>query len=106
MPSQYPKAPSEYDPTQINQLVRTLTSDLTRLEQPVGTGYSANDTSASRILFGAGQTYATGYVGNVTVSINGSTTVNVTSGTSSDVNNVAQVVAALIFDMKARGLLG
>jgi hypothetical protein len=106
MPSQYPKATNAYDPTQVNQLVRTLINDLTRLEQPVASGYSAGDTSASRTLSGAGQTYATGYVGTVTVVTNGSTSVTVNSGTSSDLNNVAQVLAALIDDMKARGLLG
>ncbi len=106
MPSQYPKATNEYDRTQIDQLVRTLTNDLTRLEQPAGVGYQTGDTSLARVLFGAGQTYATGYVGTVTVSTNGSTSVTVNSGTSSDLNNVAQVLAALIYDMKARGLLG
>lgn len=106
MPSQYPRATNAYDPTQVNQLVRTLLNDLTRLEQPVGTGYSAGSTSGSSILSGAGQTYATGYVGTVTVSTNGSTSITVNSGTSSDLNNVAQVLAALINDMQARGLLG
>ena len=106
MPSQYPKATKSYDPTQVDQLVRTLVNDLTRLEQPAGLGYNTNNTSASRILSGAGQTYATGYVGTVTVQTNGAVSITVNSGGSSDLDNVAQVLAALINDMKARGLLG
>jgi hypothetical protein len=106
MPSQYPRATNDYDSVQVNQLVRTLINDLTRLEQPVGTGYITGNTSGSSIMSGAGQTYATGYVGSVTVTTNGSVAVAVNSGTSSEVNNVAQVLAALINDMKARGLLG
>jgi hypothetical protein len=53
-----------------------------------------------------GLTAATGSVGTVTVVTDGSTVVTVNSGTPADVNNVAQVLAALITDLKSRGMLG
>jgi hypothetical protein len=53
-----------------------------------------------------GLTAAIGSVGTVTVVTNGSTVVTVNSGTPADVNNVAQVLAALITDLKSRGMLG
>lgn len=105
MPSQYPKATNAYDPTQINQLVRTLTNDLTRLEQPAGLGYSAGSFPKSRGLFNDGLS-ATGSVGTVSVSCLSPGSVSVEVGILSAPNNTQQVLGALIEDLKARGLLG
>ncbi len=106
MPSRYPTAPVNYDPRQLDQLVRTLLNDLNRLEQPYGLGYNVGGFAPSPILMGGDRTYATGLVGNVTVVTNGSTSVSVNSGSSADAYNVGQVLSALITDLKLRGLLG
>lgn len=106
MPSRYPTAPVNYDPKQIDQLTRTLIYDLNRLEQPYGLGYGTGGFPPSRILMGGGRTYATGIVGNVTVMTNGATSVPVNSGSSADAYNIAEVLSALITDLKVRGLLG
>ncbi len=106
MPSRYPTATVSYDPKQIDQLIRTLIYDLTRLEQPYGLGYSIGGFAPSPILMGGGRTYAVGEVGDVTVMTNGATEVPVNSGSPVDTYNVGQVLAALITDLKLRGLLG
>jgi hypothetical protein len=116
MPSRYPTAPVSYDPKQLDQLTRTLINDLTRLEQPFGLGYSIGTYVPSTVLTGGedgnsltSRNYAIGEVGNVTVVANGSsgtTYVPVYSGSPADAYNVGQVLAALITDLKLRGLLG
>ena len=105
-PSRYPSASSGYDPKQMDQLIRTLVYDLGQLGLIYGSGYNTGANAPSPIMTNGGLTTATGSVGTVTVSINGSTVVTVNSGTSADVNNVAQVLAALITDLKSRGMLG
>lgn len=105
MPSQYPRATNAYDPTQVNQLVRTLINDLTRLEQPAGLGYSVGSFPKNKGLLNNGLS-ATGSVGTVSVSCLSPGNVSVEVGISSTANNVNQVLGALIEDLKARGLLG
>ncbi len=106
MPSRYPTAPVNYDPKQLDQLIRTLINDLTRLEQPFGVGYTIGGFAPSPTMLGGGRTYATGLIGDVTVVTNGATSVPVNSGSPVDTYNVGQVLAALITDLKLRGLLG
>lgn len=104
MPSQYPKATNSYDQTQINQLVRTLTNDLTRLEQPAGLGYSVGSFPKTKGLLNNGFS-ATGSVGTVSVTCSTPGNVSVEVGITTT-NNVNQVLGSLIEDLKARGLLG
>jgi hypothetical protein len=106
IPSRYPSAPAEYDPRQLDQLIRTLVVDLSQLGLIYGAGYNTGANAPSPIMTNGGLTVATASVGTVTVVTNGSTTVTVNSGTPADVNNVAQVLAALITDLKSRGMLG
>jgi len=106
MVSRYPNAPEQYDQNQLDQLTRTITYDLNNLSQPFGTGYSAGEFSIAKILTGGGRTYAVGSVGSVSVQTNGATVINVDSGSDASLNNLAEVIAGLIIDMKARGLLG
>jgi hypothetical protein len=105
-PSRYPSASPQYDPRQIDQLIRTLINDLGRLGLIYGSGYNTGANAPSPIMTNGGLTAAIGSVGTVTVVTNGSTVVTVNSGTPADVNNVAQVLAALITDLKSRGMLG
>ena len=108
--SRYPSGGSQYTEDQVNQMLRSLTSDINRIGQVAGVNYSPGAFAPDRQLSGGGITFATAYVGSVTVSITvagaTSTEVTVDSGSSEDGYNVAQVVAALITDFMNRGMLG
>lgn len=106
MPSRYPTAPAEYDPRQLDQLVRTLVTDLTQLSQPIALNYSSGAFAPMSQLIGGGRTYAVGSVGTVSVETNGGISVVVNSGTDATTYNLAEALAALITDLKARGMLG
>lgn len=106
MVSRYPNAPAEYDQNQLDQLTRTITYDLNNLSQPFSSGYSTGQFSASKDMTGGGRTYAVGSVGSVSVQTNGATVVNVNSGSDASPNNLAEVIASILIDMRARGLLG
>lgn len=108
--SRYPSGGTQYTNEQVNQMIRTLTSDLNRIGQVAGINYSSGAFAPDRQLFGGGRTFCTASVGTVTVSIEtaGSVSLDVTvnSGQGQNAYNIAQVVAALITDFKSRGMLG
>lgn len=106
MPSRYPTAPAEYDPRQLDQLVRTLVTDLTQLSQPIALDYSSGAFAPMSQMIGGGRTYATGAVGTVSVETNGGISVVVNSGVEPTLYNIAEALAALITDLKTRGMLG
>jgi hypothetical protein len=106
MVSRYPNAASEYDQKQLDQLTKTLVTDLIQMSQPIGLGYSSGAFAPMKTLTGGGTTAATGSVGSVDIMIDGSIDVAVTSGRTQNGYNIAQVVAALITDLQNRGMLG
>lgn len=106
MVSRYPNAPNNYDRKQLDQLMKTLVNDLTQLSQPIALGYSSGAFAPMSQLIGGGRTYATGYVGTVSVQTNGGIAVQVNSGTDPTTYNLAEALAALIIDLKTRGMLG
>jgi hypothetical protein len=106
MVSRYPNAAAEYDQKQLDQLTKTLINDLTQLSQPIALGYSSGAFASMSQLIGGGRTYATGYVGSVSVQTNGGIDVQVNSGTDPTTYNLAEALAALITDLKTRGMLG
>lgn len=106
MVSRYPVAPTEYDQRQFDQLTKTLVNDLTRLSQPIALGYSSGAFAPMSQLIGGGRTYAVGSVGTVSVETNGGISVVVNSGTDPTTYNIAEALAALIIDLKTRGMLG
>lgn len=106
MVSRYPNAAAEYDQKQLDQLTKTLVTDLIKLSQPIALGYSSGAFAPMSQLIGGGRTYATGYVGSVSVQTNGGIDVQVNSGTDPTTYNLAEALAALITDLKTRGMLG
>lgn len=106
MISRYPKATTEYDQKLLDQLTKTLVTDLTRLSQPIALGYSSGAFAPMSQLVGGGRTYAVGSVGTVSVQTNGGIAVQVNSGTDPTTYNLAEALAALIIDLQTRGMLG
>jgi len=106
MVSRYPNAAAEYDQRQLDQLTRTLVNDLVQLSQPIALGYSSGAFAPMSQLIGGGRTYAVGSVGTVSVETNGGISVIVNSGTDATTYNLAEALAALITDLKTRGMLG
>ena len=108
--SRYPSGGSQYTEDQVNQMLRTLTSDINRIGQVAGVNYSPGAFAPDRQLSGGGKTFCTASIGTVTVSIETagsvSTEITVNSGQTQNAYNIAQVVSALITDFMNRGMLG
>jgi len=108
--SRYPSGGNLYTNDQLNQMIKSLTSDINRIGQVAGINYSSGAFAPDRQLSGGGRTFGTMSLGTVTVSIETagltSTDVTVNSGQTQNAYNIAQVVAALITDFKNRGMLG
>lgn len=109
-----PLPPPDYEVGWANALVRTLGDDLDRLSQPIQVGYLAINYVTNRQLDAGSGVSATGQVGTVRVGTNGATAVTVPvvgvggSQPPSDatITNALNVLATLLRDMRARGILG
>lgn len=109
-----PLPPTDYEVGWANQLVRTLSDEIDQLSQPIQVGYLATGYTPQRRLEAGAGVSAVGVVGNVSVAIDGETdaTVSVTgvggaqSPSDATLQNSLNVLATLLRDMRARGVLG
>lgn len=112
MSGRLPSPPAAYDQRWASDFVRVLDFALNQLSQPIAVGYRVQLASADRTLNAGDGTSATGQVGTVQVVIAGTQGCRVAvsgvggAGSPATVGEVAQVLATLIADAKARGLLG
>lgn len=112
MSQRLPSPPTSYDQRWASDLVRGLDFALNQLSQPIALGYRSQVAYPDRTIDAGAGTSARGEVGTVRVSIAGGAGVQVAvtgvggSGTAPSVSEIAQVLATLISDAKARGILG
>lgn len=109
-----PLPPFDYDVGWASQLVRVLGDNLNQLSQPIQVGYLATGYSPQRRMNAGAGTSAVGQVGIVSVSTGGSASVTVSPGgvggtqapTDETLAQGLNVLATLLRDMRARGVLG
>lgn len=112
MSGRLPSAPPEYDQRWTSDFVRVLDFVLSGLSQPIAVGYRAQAAAPQRTLNAGDGTSALGEVGIVQVAIAGAGNCQIPvvgvggSGTYPDNGEIAQVLATLITDARARGILG
>lgn len=112
MSGRLPSPPADYDQRWASDLVRGLDFALNQLSQPIALGYRSQVAYPDRTIDSGSGTSARGEVGTVQVSIAGAGGCQVAvtgvggNGTAPSVSEVAQVLATLISDAKARGILG
>jgi hypothetical protein len=112
MAGRLPSPPPTYDRRWASDFVRVLDFALDELSQPIAVGYRALLASPHRALDAGDGTSARGEVGLVQVVVGGAGDCRVPvsgvggNGTYPDNGQIALVLATLISDARARGILG